>query len=82
MCLNILRVVNVACSICCVHPGNWKGLSIGCVCVEKRYRYCYGCFGEWGFESIIGLYGKKLLNCFVFHCSMSNFQKGKFGKVK
>jgi hypothetical protein len=55
---------------------------MGCVCVEKRYLYCFRHFGEWGFEIIIGFYGEKLLNCFMSHCSLSNFQREKFGKVK
>ncbi len=48
----------------------------------REYLYCYRRSREWGFESIIGLYGAKLLNCSVPHWSLSNFQGEKFGKVK
>jgi hypothetical protein len=34
-------------------------------------------FGEWGFKNIIGLHKEKLLNCFVPHYSLSNFQGEK-----
>jgi hypothetical protein len=36
MCLEILKVINAVCSICCVHPRNWKGLSNElCMCVKE-----------------------------------------------
>jgi hypothetical protein len=49
---------------------------------EREYLYCYRCSREWGSKSIIGLYGTKLMNCSVPHCSLSNFKGEKFGKVK
>jgi hypothetical protein len=82
MCLKILRMVNVACLICGVHQGNWKGLSNELCMCGREYLCCYRRFGEWCSESIIGLYGTKLLNCSVPHCSLSNFQGEKCEKVK
>jgi hypothetical protein len=37
---------------------------------------------EWAFKNIIRLHREKLLNCYVFHCFMSNFQGEKFEKMK
>jgi len=52
---------------------------MSCLCVEEN---TYIVTREWGFKSIIGLHREKLLNCSMFHCSMSNFQGEKFEKVK
>jgi hypothetical protein len=48
----------------------------------KNYLYYYSHLREWGSKSIIRLHRDKLFNCFVPHCSMFNFQRKKFEKVK
>jgi hypothetical protein len=48
----------------------------------KKYMYCYRHSREWGSKSIIWLHRNNLLNCFVPHRFLSNFQGKKFEKVK
>jgi hypothetical protein len=48
----------------------------------RKYLFCYKCFGKWGSKNIIGLHREKLLNYFVPHYSLSNFQGEKIEKVK
>ncbi len=49
------------------------------LCVEEN---TYIVTREWGLKSIIGLHRKNLLNCFMFHFSLSNFQGENFEKMK
>ncbi len=49
------------------------------LCVEEN---TYIVTREWGFKNIIGLHREKLLNYYMLHCFMSNFQGEKFEKVK